>query len=73
MGTPKPHPDYPVGTVVRIRPMAASARPAKRRLAGMIGTVIISSSSLLVVAFPGERFREHFTPGQLEPSEPEGA
>ena len=68
MNAPREHPDYPVGAAVRVRPMAASARPAKRRLAGRVGTVLISTPAQLVVAFPGETFREHFLPAQVEPA-----
>ena len=66
--TPKPHPAFPVGAAVRVRPMAPTTRPAKQRLAGRVGAVVRSSAETILVEFPGEKYREHFQPHHLEPA-----
>jgi hypothetical protein len=61
-----PHPDFPIGTPVRVKPMAANSAENRRRLEGRIGAVVKSSRSFVHVEFDGELFREHFRPEQLE-------
>jgi hypothetical protein len=63
-----PHPDYPVGAAVRVKPTGRAARTSKARLVGRIGTVVRSTARELLVEFPGEKFKEHFLPGQVEPA-----
>jgi hypothetical protein len=62
----KPHPDFPVGCAVRVKPVGKSARPAKHRLVGRVGTVKKSGKELVLVFFPGERVGEFFPPRLLE-------
>lgn len=74
MATPViPHPTFPVGSAVRVGPMPPSASPDKRRLAGRVGTVVQSTRGVILVSFPGEPYREHFLPGNLEPVAGEAA
>jgi len=61
----RPHPDFPVGTAVRVRPPGPGARPAELRLVGRVGTVAHSARTFVRVEFPGEAGGEHFPPGQL--------
>lgn len=61
-----PHPDFPPGTPVRIKTLGCGATPNRQRLAGCVGTVYSSSKSIVLVAFPGMKFREHFRPEQLD-------
>lgn len=64
--SPQPHVDFPAGTSVRVRVMHPTARPAKLRLVGRVGTVVQSSRTVILVRFPGEAYREHFLPEHLE-------
>jgi hypothetical protein len=42
------------------------AKPAKGNLVGRVGTVVRSSRATILLEFPGEKFREHFAPRELE-------
>jgi hypothetical protein len=61
-----PHPDFPQGASVRVRPLGYGATANRRRLVGRVGTVVKSSRSVVYVEFPGEEHREHYYPGQLD-------
>ena len=61
-----PHPAFPVGAAVRVLAMHATASRDKQRLAGRTGTVVYSSRSAIQVEFPGEPFRQFFSPHHLE-------
>jgi hypothetical protein len=64
--SPNPNPDFPVGAAARVRPVGRMAKPAKGNLVGRVGTVVRSSRATILLEFPGEKFREHFAPRELE-------
>jgi transcriptional regulator with XRE-family HTH domain len=61
------HPDFPVGSTVRVRPMGRSASQERRALIGRVGLVVESSRAEVLVEFPGLPVRHPFQPEELDP------
>jgi transcriptional regulator with XRE-family HTH domain len=60
------HPDFPVGSTVRVRPMGRGASPERRALVGRVGLVVESSRAEVVVEFPGLPHRHRFKSEELD-------
>lgn len=62
-----PHPRFPVGASVRITGSTRHIRTARRHLLELVGTVVVSKTREVLVAFPGEKYRHWFSPNLLSP------
>jgi hypothetical protein len=66
MSRPNPHPEFPVGTTVRVRQISGNVVAEKKLLAGRVGKVIASNRWYVLVGFVGEKHGVYFQPSHLD-------